>query len=124
MSQRKGRFGFEDLDVWNQAIDLADLVYKATRHFPADERFGLTNQVRRASVSVAGNIAEGSGRGSPKDSSRFIEISFGSLMEIVSHSTIAIRQGFLSDSEFVDIHERAERISRTLSGLRNSLTGP
>ena len=123
MSHRDGRFGFEDLEVWNFAVELADVIYSTTRSFPSDERFGLTNQMRRAAVSVAANIAEGSGRGSSRDFGRFIEIAFGSLMEVVSHATIAKRQNMLADAAFQEIHQRAQRISRMLSGLRDSLSG-
>ena len=113
--------GFEKLDVWRKAVDLADQVYKDTRGFPADERFGLTSQVRRAAVSVAANIAEGSGRSSRKDFVRFIEIAYGSLMEIVSHLTIARRQRFLNDRNYTDIYKQIEEVVRMLSGLRSSL---
>jgi four helix bundle protein len=66
-------FGFEKLDVWQKSIELTDRVYEFTRPFPAEERFGLTSQMRRSSVSIASNIAEGSGRGSNPDFARFIE---------------------------------------------------
>ena len=75
--------------MWRKAIDFADLVYAATRSFPDDERFGLRNQMRRAAVSVSSNIAEGSGRTSKKDFARFVELAYGSLMEIVSQLEIA-----------------------------------
>ena len=114
-------FGFEQLDVWQKAIDYADDVYRVTRAFPADERFGLTNQLRRASVSVSSNIAEGSGRGSNADFSRFLEIAYGSLMETVSQSTVAKRQEFCNEDDFGKLYSEAERIARMLSGLRNSL---
>ena len=89
-------FNFEKLDTWQRAIDFADLVYTLTRAFPQEERFGLTNQMRRAAVSVSSNIAEGSARVSRADFARFIEIASGSLFEVVSQSTIGLRQGFLS----------------------------
>lgn len=114
-------FGFEQLDVWQKAIEYADDVYRVTRAFPADERFGLTNQLRRASVSISSNIAEGSGRGSNRDFSRFLEIAYGSLMETVSQSTVANRQEFCNADEFRKLYSEAERIARMLSGLRNSL---
>jgi four helix bundle protein len=114
-------FGFEQLDVWQKAIEYADDVYGITRSFPADERFGLTNQLRRASVSVSSNIAEGSGRGSNRDFSRFLEIAYGSLMETVSQSTVAKRQQFCNNEEYQKLYCEAERIARMLSGLRNSL---
>jgi len=65
-------FKFEKLDVWQKAIDLADLVYSKTKSFPSDERFGLTNQMRRAAVSISSNIAEGSVRVSDADLARFM----------------------------------------------------
>jgi hypothetical protein len=68
-------FTFERLDVWQKAIGFADLVYNQTRHFPPEERFGLTNQMRRAAVSISSNIAEGTSRMSQTDFARFIEIA-------------------------------------------------
>jgi four helix bundle protein len=114
-------FGFEKLDVWNLAIQFSNDIYTATRQFPADERFGLTNQLRRASVSIAANLAEGSGRGSGTDFGRFITIAFGSLMETVSHLRIAKDQGFLSDNDHKRLYETSERLAKMLSGLRASL---
>ena len=114
-------FNFEKLDVWNAAIDFADAVYQITKPFPSDERFGLTSQMRRAAVSVSANIAEGSGRSSKRDFSRFIEIAFGSLMETISHLTVAKRQGFVTVENHRLLYDRAERVGRMLSGLRRSL---
>ena len=68
-------FNFEKLEVWQKAIDFADLVYNYTRNYPTDERFGLTNQMRRAAVSISSNIAEGTSRMSQTDFARFIEIA-------------------------------------------------
>ena len=116
-------FGFEKLDVWQKAIDFADVVYSTTRGFPADERFGLTNQMRRAAVSISSNIAEGSSRNSRKDFARFIEIATGSLFEVVSQAHIGRNQGFLSAEEFQMIYAASEEQSRMLSGLRRSLLG-
>jgi four helix bundle protein len=114
-------FNFEKLEVWQRAIAFTDPVYAATRQFPNDERFGLTNQMRRASVSVSSNIAEGSSRSSKKDFASFVEIGYGSLMEVVSQSHIARRQEFLDQGTFQSIYNEAEEISRMLSGLRSSL---
>jgi len=77
-------FNFEKLEVWQKAISLADVIYSHTRNFPADERFGLTNQMRRSIVSVSSNIAEGSSRSSKADFGRFVEIGTGSVFELVS----------------------------------------
>jgi four helix bundle protein len=114
-------FRFEKLDVWNKAIDYADLVYSVTKSFPGDERFGLTSQMRRSAVSVSSNVAEGTGRSGDKDFARFIEIGYGSLMECVSQSHIAVRQEFMKKDEFAKIHTDAEELARMLSGLRNVL---
>ena len=114
-------FNFEKLDAWQHAIEFANLVYSATRSFPTDERFGLTNQMRRAATSISSNLAEGSSRSSKPDFARFVEIATGSLFEVVSQSVIARRQGFLSEADAQHIYENAERQGRILSGLRNSL---
>ena len=116
-------FNFEKLDVWKEALAFADLVYSVTLHFPDEERFGLTNQMRRAAVSISSNLAEGSSRTSRTDFARFVEIATGSLFEIVSQSAIGHRQGFLSEAEVSRIYEAAEKQSRMLSGLRTSLVG-
>ncbi len=105
-------FNFEKLEVWQKAIDLADLVYNETRAFPAEERFGLTNQLRRAAISISSNIAEGSSRSSRNDFSRFAEIAAGPVFEVVSQAFIARRQNFLDEHQ---------ELSRVLSGLRKSL---
>lgn len=116
-------FNFEKLEVWQKAIDFADLVYSATRSFPADERFGLTLQMRRASVSVSSNIAEGSSRTSALDFARFIEIATGSVFETVSQCNIARRQKFLSEAQHSKIYAAAEEQSKMLSGLRKAVLG-
>ena len=116
-----GMFNFEKLDVWQKAIDFADLVYNRTRGFPADERFGLTNQMRRAAVSVSSNIAEGTSRISQTDFARFIEIATGSVFEVVSQSFVGRRQGFLIEEGFRALYSAADEIGRMLSGLRKSL---
>jgi|GEM_PF-5874452 len=78
-------FKFEKLDVWQEAINFSDEIYRCTSTFPDAERYGLVNQLRRSSVSIAANVAEGSGRSSSTDFARFVEIAYGSLMESVSH---------------------------------------
>ncbi len=114
-------FGFEKLEVWQRAIDFADTVYSVTRHFPADERFGLTNQMHRAAVSISSNIAEGSARISKKDFARFVEIATGSLYEVISQAFVGRNQGFLKPEDFALLYAAAEEQGRMLSGLRRSL---
>ena len=114
-------FNFEKLEVWQKAIDFADLVYTNTRSFPPDERFGLTNQMRRAAVSISSNIAEGCSRSSKTDFARFVEIATGSVFEVVSQSFVRHRQRFLDQAQFQALYAAAEEQSKMLSGLRKSL---
>ena len=114
-------FNFEKLDVWHKAIEFADIVYTLTRSFPPDERFGLTNQMRRAAVSISSNIAEGTSRSSRVDYCQFVEIATGSMFEVVSQATIGKRQGWLSEADYLRLYRTAEEQSRMLSGLKRSL---
>jgi four helix bundle protein len=114
-------FNFGKLEVWRKAIEFADLVYELTRSFPVEERFGLTNQMRRASGAVSSNIAEGSSRSSKTDYSRFVAIAAGSLFEVISQAYVAQRQGYLNEERFQSTHASAQELSRMLSGLRSYL---
>ncbi len=114
-------FGFENLAAYQRAMDLVDKVYDLMKGFPSEERFALCDQLRRAVVSVPSNIAEGMGRLSGKEQVRFIEISYGSLMEVYCQLTIAKRRSYITEDQFRDIAESIEAIARPLSGLRNSL---
>lgn len=114
-------FKHERLDVWNEAIQFVCEVYHKTKSFPSDERFGLTNQVRRSSNSVAANIAEGCSRSTDREYIRYIEIAYASLAETDSHLEVSVRLNFLSVEDHKCLRDRAERIGRMLSGLRASL---
>ena len=114
-------FGFENLAAYQRAMDLVDKVYNLLRDFPAEERYALCDQLRRAVVSVPSNIAEGSGRTSGKEQVRFLEISYGSLMEVYCQMSIAKRRSYISDIQFQDLAKEIEAIARPLSGLRKSL---
>ena len=114
-------FNFEKLEVWRKAIEFADQIYTVTRSFPEDERFGLTNQMRRAAVSISSNIAEGSSRSSKSDFARFIQIAAGSVFEVVSQATIARKRGFITEEAFSQLYSKAEEQSKMLSGLKKSL---
>ena len=111
-------FNFEKLEVWQKAIQFAELVYQSTKSFPLEERFGLTNQIRRAGVSISSNIAEGSSRQSRTDFARFVEIATGSLFECASQAFLSKQLGFLSETEFDALTSAAEEQTRMLSGLR------
>ena len=108
---------FERLDVWQKAVAFASLVYRSTRGFPADEKFGLTNQIRRAATSISSNIAEGAALSGP-DFAKFLTYATGSLYEVVTQAAIARNEGFLDGSGFQELYADAEEIARMLSGLR------
>lgn len=113
-------FNFEKLEVWQKSVAYAGLIYRISRGFPADERFGLTNQIRRAAVSIASNIAEGSSRPRP-DFARFVGYASGSLAEVVTQATIARNEGMIDEPTFREIYGTGDAIGRMLSGLRSSL---
>ena len=114
-------FGFENLAAYQRALDLVDKVYDLMKGFPSEEKFALCDQLRRAVVSVPSNIAEGLGRMSGKEQVRFIEISYGSLMEVYCQLTIAKRRNYITEDQFRDLAEIIESIAKPLSGLRKSL---
>jgi four helix bundle protein len=114
-------FNFEKLELWKKPIDFADLIYKETRAFLTEERFGLRNQLGRAAVSISSNVAEGSSRSSKTDCARFTEIAGGSVFEAVSQALIAVGERFSSEDQFRKGYTDGEELSRMLSGLRKSL---
>lgn len=113
-------FNFEKLEVWQKSISYADLVCQPTRNFPLDERFGLTNQGRRAAVSIFANIAEGSAR-PPADFAKFLGYAAGSLYETITQATIARNQGLLAAEDYQRLYAQGDEIARMLSGLRKAL---
>lgn len=112
---------YKDLIVWQRSMDLVVDVYQVTRNFPADERFGLTNQLRRSSVSVPSNIAEGQGRGLSADFARFCRIANGSRQEMETQLLAAHRLGFIADTVAAPLLLQIEELGRLLSGLRKSI---
>ena len=112
---------FKDLKVWQKAVDFAVSIYKVTVNFPAEERFGLTSQMRRAGVSVPSNIAEGSARTSKKAFANSLEISLGESFELETQMEIAKRIGLLSKDEMDGLDSNLSEIQRMLVGLKSSL---
>lgn len=123
MSEAKEKGSLEELQVWQRAMDLVDQVYGLTRTWPREEVFGLTNQVRRASVSIASNIAEGHGRKSDGDFLRFLSIAYGSLMEVKTQLQIGLRQAFSRENEVVPVLIALDEVARMLNGLRRAIEG-
>jgi four helix bundle protein len=112
---------FEDLQVWSKAIDLSVEIYSVTKSFPSEEIYGLTSQARRASCSVASNIAEGSERGTDKDFSRFLGMALGSLAELKTQIIIANRVKLLSDNDHNKLSDRIIEIRKMLKSLKKSI---
>ena len=112
---------YADLIAWQKAMDLVEMVYKATSQFPREEIYGLTNQMRRAAVSVPSNIAEGQGRRSANDFRRFLAISHGSLREVETQILIAERLHYLTQAQKETLFLLSGEVGRLITGLINSI---
>lgn len=113
--------GFEDLKVWQLAIQLAKLIYQETKSFPVDERYGLTSQIRRCAVSVASNIAEGCSHNSANDFLRFLAIARGSLSELKTQIIIAFEVDYLNEIQKQQLLSKTDEVAKLLNALRRSL---
>lgn len=113
-------FGYRKLIAYQKAKEVVKRTYKLLKKFPPEERYAMCDQLRRASVSITSNIAEGVNRYSVKDKSHFIEIAFGSLMEVSSQFEIAEELGYISTEDRMSMDELIKEDARLLSGLQNS----
>ena len=111
----------QKLEAWSKGIDLVTEVYKSTEHFPKEERYGLTGQIRRAAVSIPANLAEGAGRRSQKEFAHFLSNSQGSASELGTELIIANRLGYLDETSFARMIDQLERIGRLITGLTRYL---
>jgi four helix bundle protein len=107
----------KNLEAWKQSMDLAIGVYGATEIFPSREIYGLTNQIRRAVVSVPSNIAEGAARQTKKEFSNFLHLARGSLSELNTQLELARRLGFLDETSWRDLDSSMVQIDKMLTGL-------
>ncbi len=108
---------YRDLLVWQKSIKLAKAVYLLTADYPSDERFGLTNQMRRCSVSIPSNIAEGFGRGSDKELVQFLYVSLGSSNELDTQLTISYELSFITEDKFKEIEYQNNKVNKMLQSL-------
>jgi four helix bundle protein len=113
-------FGYRKLIAYQKAKEVVKRTYKLLKKFPAEERYAMCDQLRRASISVTSNIAEGVNRFSVKDKVRFIEIAYGSLMEVSSQFEVAEEIGYISTADRQNMDVLIEEDARLLSGLLNS----
>ena len=112
---------YQELIAWQKSMDLVEEIYSSTRGFPREEIYSLTNQLRRAGVSIASNIAEGQGRQTTADFCRHLSIAYGSLREAETQILIAQRLNYLSESATNRLMHMAGEVGRLLNGLMASL---
>ncbi len=112
---------YRDLETWQQAMALVMEVYRVTKIFPKEELFGLTSQLRRATVSIPSNIAEGQGRTSTKEFLHHLAIAYGSLCEAETQLLIGRQLEYMNQQDYGNITELTARVGRLINGLSNSL---
>lgn len=105
---------FEDIEAWQDARSLTQEIYSSSREW---KDYGLRDQIRRSAVSVMANIAEGFGRGTDKDFARFLETAQASALETASHLYVGLDQGYLSESSFLDLHQKAMAVNKRIGAL-------
>lgn len=113
------KYSFEKLEVWNEAKELSKSIYQITSSFPEDEKFGLTSQLKRASISICSNIAEGSARKTNKDKAHFTVIAFSSAVEVLNQIILAFEFNLISEEDYIKLREKIESITNKLNALRN-----
>ena len=113
-------FGYRKLIAYQKAKEVVKKTYKLLKKFPIEERYAMCDQLRRASVSITSNIAEGVNRFSIKEKSHFIEMAYGSLMEVSSQFEIAEELGYITESDRQNMDMLIEEVARLLSGLQKS----
>ena len=112
-------YSFEKLNVWQLSRNLVKNIYKSTKDFPSDERFGITQQIRRATISVSSNIAEGSSRKTGKEQARFTQIAYSSLYEVVNQLILSVDLEFLAEDKYLEIRNDIEELTNKLNSLYN-----
>jgi four helix bundle protein len=112
---------YQDLEVWQRGMTIAEQTYKLTRGFPKEEMFGLTSQMRRAATSIPANIAEGWGRMGTKEFLRFLQIATGSLRELETHLILSQRVGITKSEDIQPLRENLTILSKQMLSLMRSL---
>ncbi len=112
---------FEKLEVWQNARIFVKNIYTITSNFPDSEKFGITNQIRRASLSITANIAEGFARISNIEKGRFVNISYSSCIEVINFLILSLDLNFISEEQYIELREEAEKNSNQLNALHKSV---
>lgn len=113
---------YKKLGFWKRSCELCLNIYHVTKKFPEDEKFGLTNQLRRASVSIASNIAEGSSRNSNKDFSRFLYISIGSAFEVETQLLLSYKLNYFDETIFIELSQELEIIIKQMRKFKEVIS--
>lgn len=111
------KYSYKNLEAYKESKELVKQIYELLKKFPREEQFALSDQLRRAVISIPSNIAEGSGRNSQKDQAHFYNIAYGSLMEVLSQLDIACDLGYISQEEFNQLESLINEEAKMLSGL-------
>ena len=114
------KYSFEKLEVWNDARNLVKMIYLHTNNFPERERFGLSSQMQRAVVSIVSNIAEGVSRNSVKEKIRFVELAYGSLMELYCQLYVSVDLDYLTANTFTLIKAEIDKIANKANALKRN----
>jgi four helix bundle protein len=114
-------FRFESLEIFHAAIDFSARVYETVKKFPSEERFDLASQARRAANSIVLNIAEGSGRGTKKDFSHFLDMALGSTFETVACFFVARKQSYVSQRDLEEMKRDGESLSKRINAFKQTL---
>lgn len=114
-------FAYESLEIWKLAVIFAREIYKITNKFPRSEVYGLTNQLRRAVVSISANIAEGSGATGTKDKLNYLDIAIKSALEVTSELRIAFELNYIDQKNLEDLYNQAETIIRKIRAFKKFL---
>ncbi|WP_026710777.1 four helix bundle protein [Flavobacterium filum] len=113
-------FSFEKLIAWQKGRELALLIYRTTKQFPKEEIFGLTSQMRRCSISIASNLAEGSGRQSLKEKARFSEIAYSSSLELLNQVILSNDFEYINENDYLSLREKIAEVNMLIDGLYKS----
>ncbi len=114
-------YSFEKLEIWQKSMDLTISIYQLTNSFPDSEKFGLTNQIRRAAASVSANIAEGSTKISNKEKSRYMQIAYGSLIEVLNHLILSQKINLISENILFEKRKIIQELSNKINAFNSSL---